>query len=872
MKKIILIAAICNNFMAYSDWDNNRNNNHVEFSISWQGANYGKSYFNVQGVTNIFTQQNLLINKSIPSFVVVSNNQPAPQKAGVHQKPKKNQFEYYLVKVDGQKEIVSKEKFNKELDQVTDAYVQSAQIYFGADMSELAPMIRQAILQGTINVPEMHDQLIHQAIIHAVTTGQTELGIVHTFSNHPWIINKDLSHASLDDQIMINYVISRLAYCNNNTIVELAQGCLRSFDDAQQAENENEEIACKEVCRSCYSTLLMNANITPKINEPNANNIHEDLVDLYYSSGESIDLIDAQINSDADVESTKRYKKYRDKLIEREAVVLKTLQNDNQFIELTDVHFTLSTNACGYLMANNINYALFDNQKCIYLQHLLTNQIVDLLEKNVKMSSQNLHNYMLADFIKHTCNLAVAAQQLNQEYQIKQAVTLADISEFFTVIGDAVLDCLRDTSVGVGLGVGRSLQSWVGLGNNLCTAPITTVGQGIKVLADTAIVCGHLVSVIAHHVPRMPAYNLATMQYDTTDFYQLLESPHVLEDIAQKYQSAKTSLSQAVEYSIPVVELILQRPAQENIADVTQCIVDGLLVHGIGKALSYGAQFAKVYLAGAAETIVETIAPHLMHEPFHFVATSAGDIVACIDRTGEIISDVAQVAAAGMIDGTLLSAKYIAQGKVLSDKVQQLTNADKPKIEAFQKELEPFLRCDKIINIERLKSIEGIEQIDNFKRYTNNFTNLEKLTSEEILYLNLCDWLEPQATKINARLKDIGGLKFIDPASKMELVIEKYDLFHSLLGEMTPGNLKNCIGGGHLPLLELRTATLEIGEINQFGKGFFDMKIKVKSNRKMNSYFPLGTSVDQAVGMIEVALANTDKIKNVTPSGKIDNH
>ena len=177
--------------------------------------------------------------------------------------------------------------------------------------------------------------------------------------------------------------------------------------------------------------------------------------------------------------------------------------------------------------------------------------------------------------------------------------------------------------------------------------------------------CGHIVSAVAHSLPTTPAYNFDTMQYDTTNLEKLLEPPHLLDDLSKKYQSAKTGLSQAVEYSIPIVQSILQRPAQENIADVTQCIVDGIFIHGIGKALSYGATFAKVYLTGAAETMAEVIAPQLMHEPFHFATTSTGDIVACIDRTGEIISDVAQVAGAAVVDGTML----VAQGNNLYNKV-----------------------------------------------------------------------------------------------------------------------------------------------------------------------------------------------------------
>ena len=38
------------------------------------------------------------------------------------------------------------------------------------------------------------------------------------------------------------------------------------------------------------------------------------------------------------------------------------LNNDPKFTEKTDDHFTLSSDAVGYLMANNLNYASFNNK------------------------------------------------------------------------------------------------------------------------------------------------------------------------------------------------------------------------------------------------------------------------------------------------------------------------------------------------------------------------------------------------------------------------------------------------------------------------------------------------------------------------------
>jgi len=320
---------------------------------------------------------------------------------------------------------------------------------------------------------------------------------------------------------------------------------------------------------------------------------------------------------------------------------------------------------------------------------------------------------------------------------------------------------------------------------------------------------------------------------------------------------------QAVEYSIPVGQSILQRPAQENIADFTEFFVNGLFIHSIGKALSYGATFAKIYLSGAAESMAEVIAPHLMHEPFHFATTSAGDVAVCIDRTGQIISDVAQVAAAAMVDGTLLAAKYIAQGKVLSDKVQQLTHTDKEKIIELQKNIEPYLRCDKIISPERLRATKGIKQIEHFREKTNNFDPkmLESLHPDEKLYLNLCDWLYPQSVEINEKIKAVGGLIIRDPNNANIFVkIEEFDLFHSLLGEMKLGSIRQNLKGGHMMIPEFKSALCEMNEMQTYWDGFIDLQMKLKRGNAESyitkSFFPHGSSPADCTNIIENAIKN----------------
>ena len=246
-----------------------------------------------------------------------------------------------------------------------------------------------------------------------------------------------------------------------------------------------------------------------------------------------------------------------------------------------------------------------------------------------------------------------------------------------------------------------------------------------------------------------------------------------------------------------------------------------------------------------------------------FVETSTGELVAIADTTGESIS----VAMASQITANRAeqSARFAAKTKELNDKINEKLKPNKKDVEAFHKEIEPFLSSEKIVDVERLKSRKGIKQIEDFRGYTDNFKNLDKLKPEEILYLNLCDWLAPKALEINEKLRGPGGLKFIDPATKVEVIIKEFDLFHSLLGEMKPQYLNNVVKGGHLPILELKSALFEIGEIESLGSGFFDMHIKRGSKRKRSSYYPLGTSVEQSVKMIENSISNKDFISFIKP-------
>jgi hypothetical protein len=152
----------------------------------------------------------------------------------------------------------------------------------------------------------------------------------------------------------------------------------------------------------------------------------------------------------------------------------------------------------------------------------------------------------------------------------------------------------------------------------------------------------------------------------------------------------------------------------------------------------------------------------------------------------------------------------------------------------------------------------GLQAWEQAQHATNSHEKI--MHPDEILYLNLCDWLKPQADLINAELKSLGGLTIIDQASGQQALIKEFDLFHSLLGEMKPGSVRSTTSGGHCFLTELRAASLSYDEVKAFGNGFFDMQIKprrgLSASYKDQTYFPAGKSISDCTDILIDAIKN----------------
>jgi len=325
--------------------------------------------------------------------------------------------------------------------------------------------------------------------------------------------------------------------------------------------------------------------------------------------------------------------------------------------------------------------------------------------------------------------------------------------------------------------------------------------------------------------------------------------------------------------SLDVISNMAAKSFEDNIADITEFGVDALITAKTTEAVMQLAQFTSNVLLQGGREILEVIPTNLLDSPVAYMQTSTGEIIAVAEKTGEDINIVASKQIA--VNRAVQVEKISEKKKLINAAVDNITKINEREVIEFSKSMEPHFNYDKVINVERLKTITDVPQINLYKDFTNNFdpTLVAQLKPEEILYLNLCDWLYPKSIEINARIKNI-GLTIIDPNNKNNIIyIEDLDIFHSFLGDMKPGSIADATSGGHCFLSELKGATLAVEEIIPFKNGFFDMRIRhLKGEGKFRpkTYFPSGKNIEQCADMIIDVIKKPQFIENITGARDIN--
>ncbi|MBP6869774.1 hypothetical protein KBC04_02745 [Candidatus Babeliales bacterium] len=699
----------------------------------------------------------------------------------------------------------------------------------------------RSVLTSKLNFQMMH---------HLVKTGQIHRGIIKKYEKHPWAIHKDLTEADFSEQCMANFMLDSMAFAENDTTIEIAQAGLREWTDGIQSKTEEEYLYHMNRSNQYYGSLrkqLPTHSITDYA-QPMDQTIAmiDDFFEKYAATVKEYYKDAIGELSDLEQEHLHRIEKRLDALEKSK----KQVRPENR-VQQT---YAMSPCAQAFFMEHNLNYAVFNGGVVTDFQHCLTQEVLGIIESSVEVVRSHHYESMIKNFTIHNCQLAVSGQQLNQLARLNEAVAVIDYSHFFEniarfIYGDKLYGAMD-------IGAAKSLDKWMVFAYKLGSDPKATV----KDLAEDCLRMGEGLCFVANFV-----HDVTPLRYVTDLARELVSDPSEDESVQfarivkrdeERTERSRKTIKAGLVAADNIIKGIVKKSVHENLVDASEFVCDLVLTDKITQGFFKLAHFVGKSALQAGNAMQNMLPPELMDSSLK-LSTNAGEVVAVFAETGETVSSVA--AAAQAAERITQIAGNVTRAKDLLDGLKDLLQPDPEKLTEFQKTIEPYLRQDKLVNVDRLRSIEGVDQVQRFKDYTNNFhpDELAKLKPEEILYLNLCDWLAPKADIINAALKKKGGIRIVDSVTGVEAYYEKYDLFHSLLGEMSPGAVANRTSGGHLMIPELRGATLKTGKVIPIGHGFFDIDIqylgKESANYKKNSVYPLGTLLEESVEMLEKA-------------------
>jgi len=349
-----------------------------------------------------------------------------------------------------------------------------------------------------------------------------------------------------------------------------------------------------------------------------------------------------------------------------------------------------------------------------------------------------------------------------------------------------------------------------------------------------------------------------------------IEASKSLTHVEQRKLKNQQTLQKSMVMAKVVLKNMMEQPVEDTLTSIAEMSFDALLTVKAIESIGYVSSKVGNKLVETGNELKKILPPKMMDETVVFMQTSGGELIAVSEKSSKSIPKAAQAQA--VVNKAERIKKHAEKTKSIVDDVAKLTRPIKEEVIALEKELAKIRKSVDIINRDRLMTIsKDVKQVENFRNITKNFDPalVAQLHHDEILYLNLCDWLEPQVSKINTRLQAQGGMVIIDSKAGVEVVIKEYDIYHSLLGEIKPGSVRETVKGGHWFCPELRAASFDVQKIKSCGNGFFDMQIRqarrVTGDHVGKTYFPAGKSIEQCITILEEAMSQEASIKYVIP-------
>ncbi len=625
-----LTIVTCNLVTAYNQ------NNHPYFQAN----------ITLNAPHNSYQQSKPAVRLSYGGYKHIS--EPFRPSVGVGISHKKSSKKQTAQKNTGQLNAAQKAAIQNAVTKRISELSKSYQANFDAMYPTMYQSLQQFVLNRTIKQSDVEHAFTYQMMHHLITTNQTNHGIITRYQQHPWVQNKDISKASQEEKIMVNYMLDCMVRAENNTTIELAQAALQEWIQAQSAQSRQESELHIKKCNNYYSS--MQHKIPTQSTWQQAKPVQKaDIENLLQSYNAIIE------NNCSNTTLEAKFVDAYTARIEKRAQALVASKEQLRTNKLVHRTYEMSLDARGFLMANNMNYAAFDAVNVTNFQHCLTQEILDIIESSVGMVQRNGCQSIIAQLAYHNCNLAISAQQLNQLSHIKQAAAVTDLSHFFALYGRSILDDELEAQAWIALGSGmydgatKVLYKWHEFAKKL--GHRDTRSQTVRNVAHD---CYQVGKMFYHILKQCNEFNsLAYLDDMTKDMQDATDRmfthyDHDADDefhhpsrMAQRQQrnlqSLQNGLSSAVNTGTAVIHSMLAKTCKENIADITEFSLDAIMY---GKIIDAVVAISKI---GASQCFTTSRSFHqlsqeILDDTLSFTTSSNGELLAIATTSGENIS------------------------------------------------------------------------------------------------------------------------------------------------------------------------------------------------------------------------------------------
>jgi hypothetical protein len=507
-----------------------------------------------------------------------------------------------------------------------------------------------------------------------------------------WLEQHNVANASQAEQNIISDLQNAMIDSFDSLAVEFAQAGLQAWVNAQDAQTDEEYQYHKDQAQKFHDAVVnknpeqSNTQHIESVQSAQVNQLIEN-----YTAGRAPDVQNkpntVTLPNSGDKKPELEYE-------QRVATRLQALVESQKQIDSGQLIFQshdISPQARGFMMANNINYTVFHPTTATSIQHALIQELIGVVEQSAVIGLSFNPDSIAAKVAHHTCNLAVAGQQLNEASQIDQAVAIADLSHFFALYGKYVLNneaqgkALYEVSAGVYDGTTQVLQKWATFFKELCLQPEQTMNTIATDCTATGVALLNLAVTMNEFSPLEYVKDIAKDMRESVD-RAMAGQPHqtakeqtaVGQRTARNAKTLQDGLFQSLQAAQAIIQTMQEQSIRKNVADATQIYVQGVITGKIVENLAHVSALVGNELIQAGKAIGEVVPPHLMNSPFQTV-TNAGQIALVADGTGESIG--AAIAAAGKELSDPRFAKVVGQGAGGARKAQETQggNTGKPQ-------------------------------------------------------------------------------------------------------------------------------------------------------------------------------------------------